>query len=649
MEHTEVFQAVFDAALTLPARLAASYEPERCLSSHGDRMAWRLRRKADGAAFFLRIGPEEALFEEFQLLNRAAEALPGRSAYPIDCFAQDGTGYLLRAWLPGQTLAQWRAARGGCSDRTCADLGRQICALAAALHSLKPPVIHRDIKPENLIVGPDGRLSLIDFDIARLYRQGESRDTSFLGTEGTAAPEQYGFAQTDARTDVYAMGMTLLWLRTGVYDRAALPQAGPRLRRVLARATDFSPARRYASAADMGRALQPRPVPWPTAAVGLAAAALALCYLLQSRTADSLRAQLDAAQTQLGTVQTQLGEAQTQLNAAQTQLGEAQAQLDAAQAAPSQDGTEAVDFDSRCLEAAVRAALERPAGDVTYDDLQQVQRLAVTGQTVIGAEHTFSYVGCPYLDGQAMADDQPGDIHDLSLLAHMPNLREVILCGQPAADLSPLEGLPIERLILGGCQATDFSALSSLTSLRELVLDPGGGLRLTLEDLRFLEPLPLEQLSLNNLSLPGDQWRSLASLDQVWRLVLFNPPPEALTYLPEMDALFDLEIYAYPQPDLTPLNLPKLDTLTIWDSSLTLEGAEQLTNLGTFALIHCPVQDLSPLNGLARLFSINLDGPELDYTQLNALPNLLYVRVPAAMRDAVEAACPGHTFQLLET
>lgn len=615
MGHTEEFQAAFDAALALPERLSASYEPDRCLSSRGEGAAWRLRRRVDGAAFFLRIGPEEAVFAEFQLLKQAAEALPGRSAYPVDCFAQDGTGYLLRTWLPGQTLAQWRAARDGCSDRTCMELGRQLCALAAALHSLDPPVIHRDIKPENLIVGPDGCLRLIDFDIARLYRRDGSRDTERLGTEGTAAPEQYGFSQTDARTDVYAMGMTLLWLRTGVYDRAALAQAGPRLRRVLERATDFSPARRYASAADMGRALQARSVPWRAAAVGLAAAAaaLALCCVLQGRTVSSLRAQLGAAQEP-----------------------------------PSRAAAETVVFDSSCLEAAVRAALGRPEGSVTYGDLQQVRRLAVSGQTVIGAEHVFAYAGCPYLDGRAMTDTGTGDIRDLSLLARMPNLQEVILCGQPVDDLSPLEGLPIETLILGGCQAADFSVLSSLTSLRALTLDAGSGVRLTLENLDFLGQLPLEQLSLNNLSLPGGEWRALADLNRVWRLLLLNPPPEALAYLPEMEALFDLEIYAYPQPDLTALNLPRLDTLTIRDSSLTLEGAEQLTNLGTVSLIHCPVQDLSPLEALPRLISINLDGPALDYTQLNAFPNLLYVRVPADLCGAVEAACPGHTFELLE-
>lgn len=295
----ETFQAAFDAVLELPERLTPAFETDRCLCCKEGGAVWRLRRRADGAPFLLRIGPEEALLEEFRLLNCAAQALPGSVPWPVDCFVQDGRGYLLRSYLPGQTLDQWRAARGGCSDRMCAEIGRQVCGLLAQLHSLDPPVIHRDIKPENLIMGPDGRLRLIDFGIARRYRAGADRDTRNLGTEGTAAPEQYGFAQTDARTDLYGLGMTLLWLRTGSYDRAALKQVGPGLRRALERAVSFAPDQRFASAAEFGRALTRQPQWQPLALCAAAAALLACAFAMDNDCAASRRSKIDNANQEL--------------------------------------------------------------------------------------------------------------------------------------------------------------------------------------------------------------------------------------------------------------------------------------------------------------------------------------------------------------
>ena len=120
-------------------------------------------------------------------------------------------------------------------------------ALLERLHSLEPPVIHRDIKPENIVLGEDGAVGLIDFGIARQYKPERESDTRLMGSRSTAPPEQYGFAQTDGRADLYALGATLSWLLTGSYERDALEKApvSRRLRRVLTKAAAFSPADRY--------------------------------------------------------------------------------------------------------------------------------------------------------------------------------------------------------------------------------------------------------------------------------------------------------------------------------------------------------------------------------------------------------------------
>ena len=195
----------------LPERLSLAYEAESCLSSREGRSVWRMRRRADGEPFVLKLSLEgtEDLAEEFQLLNRLARQLPGAVPAPVDYFREDGTDYLLRSYLPGETLEQFRRRTGGCGVKRCADIGRKLCALLETLHGLDPPIIHRDVKPENVILLPGGGVGLIDFGIARQYKPEQDRDTRHLGTRSTAAPEQYGYAQTDRRTDAAAFSGAL--------------------------------------------------------------------------------------------------------------------------------------------------------------------------------------------------------------------------------------------------------------------------------------------------------------------------------------------------------------------------------------------------------------------------------------------------------
>lgn len=154
-----------------------------------------------------------------------------------------------------------------------------VCRAVSALH--ERDVVHRDITPSNVILASDGA-HLVDLGIARQKRQGQRRDTTTLGTWGFAAPEQYGFMQTDARSDVYALGRLLGYALTGekpdteayeaaLSDRSIVPEA---LYGVVQKATSFEPSARYQTADELARAAQeastgvplPEPVPVPEAA-----------------------------------------------------------------------------------------------------------------------------------------------------------------------------------------------------------------------------------------------------------------------------------------------------------------------------------------------------------------------------------------------
>ena len=150
----------------------------------------------------------------------------------------------------------------------------ELCMAIKSLH--RAGVIHRDIKPSNIICGNDGHIRLIDFDSARLRVEFQSRDTEILGTGGYAAPEQYGFMQTDDRSDIYAFGVTMEEILGESADK-------PKFRRIIKRCTQFDPDRRYRDISAAGcaikRAVMPDFLPF-TAAGGIAAAlVLAVCFL----------------------------------------------------------------------------------------------------------------------------------------------------------------------------------------------------------------------------------------------------------------------------------------------------------------------------------------------------------------------------------
>lgn len=132
-------------------------------------------------------------------------------------------------YVPGETVEQFVSSRGRLAEKDARQLTLQLCEAAAALHARG--VVHRDISPTNVIVAADGA-HLIDLGIARFRAEGATHDTTQLGTPGFAAPEQHGFAQTDARSDVYSIGRVLGYLLTGVlpgvpdvdeYERAREP------------------------------------------------------------------------------------------------------------------------------------------------------------------------------------------------------------------------------------------------------------------------------------------------------------------------------------------------------------------------------------------------------------------------------------------
>lgn len=134
-------------------------------------------------------------------------------------------------------------SEGAYSESAAANIMNQLFEVLAVLHSEN--IVHRDIKPENIMISSDGVVKLIDFSAARIFSRYKSNDTKALGTIGFAAPEQYGIDQSDARTDIYALGILLNILLTGQHPLTYLYPG--RYRKIIEKCIETIPDNRYAS------------------------------------------------------------------------------------------------------------------------------------------------------------------------------------------------------------------------------------------------------------------------------------------------------------------------------------------------------------------------------------------------------------------
>ena len=176
-------------------------------------------------------------------------------------------------YVEGRSLQQILEEGRRYSIREAAEAGVQVCAVLERLHRMDPPMIYRDMKPANILVREDGTWVLVDFGAVRKYRSGAGRDTDRLGTEGYAAPEQYGgWEQSDERTDVYGIGAVLHHMITGrspletglrpleefrtLMGAERLPRQYSYMGKILLRCCSVAPSMRYSSCAELGKALQ---------------------------------------------------------------------------------------------------------------------------------------------------------------------------------------------------------------------------------------------------------------------------------------------------------------------------------------------------------------------------------------------------------
>lgn len=135
----------------------------------------------------------------------------------IDIEEDENNLYIIEDYIDGTSLDRQLKEKKNFDENIVINWAKQLCDVLIYLHNQKPnPIIYRDMKPANIIVDKDNKVKLIDFGIAREFKIDNDSDTTYMGTRGYAAPEQYGTSQSDKRTDIYSLGVTMYHLLTGI-------------------------------------------------------------------------------------------------------------------------------------------------------------------------------------------------------------------------------------------------------------------------------------------------------------------------------------------------------------------------------------------------------------------------------------------------
>ena len=593
----------------LPEDMQEHWTVYECLKESEDSSTFLVKETATGILCVLKWGRNrqtEFLRNEMEIMKKMADRkLSGiPKAYRI--FEENGEVYLVREYIEGMSLAQMVLQKGDISEAEICRISRKICQTAEQFQNPDEPMIHRDIKPENIVVTPGGEVVFIDFGTMRSYKKDGSRDTFVVGTRGTAAPEQYGYTQTDQRTDVYAIGQTMLYMVSESYEMNQLSECAVsrRMKKIIEKACSFEPDKRYGDAAQLRRAVEKcqannrKKVYKKAGAVfGLIAAG----YILAIFSPD-------------GTVIEN-----KRIETAEQSAAEEQIQAE-------------ITFREELIEEAVRKELGLSKTDkITASMLENVRKLRIVGKEILDDEDTFWGEG-HHVDGKDSSfGSVRGNITDLSDLAQMVNLEELALCNQKIEDISGLKELPLKKLYLSKNMITDFSVLLNLIDLDTLCImeNPAenlsvigectGILRLNIQgmnltDIDFLKNLSLDYLDMSNVEVENNIFEPLTEMKKLDTLCMCDVNEAAAETLSQMSTLKALFMWGDSTilENLKPLKgMTQLETLAFTTQISSLEGIEQFPSLNFLSVSFSLVKDLSPVTGAKNLQVIDISNADI--------------------------------------
>ncbi|MBQ8171515.1 MAG: protein kinase [Oscillospiraceae bacterium] len=592
----------YDFTLDVPEKIRGKYDIVTCLKYTEERSVYLLKSISDGAYVLLKCGNGKSgclLENEYRIVRRLLKEKDcGFILKPIDFFTENDRSYYLREYVKGSTLEMIVETGSVFGEKEAASIISVLCGIVEKLHKLNPPIICRDLNPSNILIADDGSIKIIDFDSAKQYDENADHDAMCIGTKEMAAPEQFGFAQSDCRTDVYVLGMLLLYISTGSYDRnGVMPK---RLKAIINRSIEFNPKDRYQSVGKMCGALRQCINNKVFKAVAFSAAALAFVAI-------------------------------------------------AVFVAPHFFRREAV-FVSPVIEQEVRRQLGISENEKIYlDEAAKIDHLLLSGDRVLDSwdelENLHTYLFDQYAEMDVPEEpklplDDIGLLTGLKYLAldkqgvselpdDLPNgLVALSVCDNKLSDISSVTGChELEYLwISSNYEINDIScleeldrlksvdaaccvALSDISSLREKPLEKLCINFTEVYDVPFVDEfLQLEHLIAGNVTAPTLE--KIGSLTGLKELELCGC--DALTEFSVISRLTALEGLILDTPNLCDMdgisNMQLLDTAGFNNARIKALPAEiAQTNITTLTLLGCGTEDFTALKNCKSFVNLRVD------------------------------------------
>lgn len=656
----------------LPAEMQNCWTVDEFLKEGEDSCTVLVKETATGIFCVLKWGRKiqaEMLRNEMEILQKLTEmGLTGiPKAYRI--FEENGGVYFLREYIEGTPLSQMVMKKGGIQERELCKISLKICQAVEEFQKLEDPMIHRDIKPENIVVTPTGETVFIDFGTMRSYKKDSQRDTFVVGTRGTAAPEQYGYRQTDQRTDVYAIGQTMLYMVTESYELDQLSECkiSRKLKKIIEKACSFEPDKRYADAAELRKAIEKcqednRKVVHKKAgaaaglitAVGILAVFLSNTGILTDITSPKSQVLAESMDTESPQNTDVVPDVENEPVTANEQ---------------NVEQIEPVTFKGEMIEVAVRRELNLSEDDtITTEMLENVKQIRIVGKEILDEGDNFWGIGNRVEGKDSDFGSARGNITDLTDLTMMKNLETLALCNQEIEDISALENLPLKELYLNKNKITDFSVLTSLTNLDLLcILDnPAEDLSvlkecssitqlniesMKLTDIDFLGQMNLNILYMNNAKIEDRNMKPLLEVKKLQELCIGDVPEEMAEVLPQMSNLKGLIMWGGNTvlKNLEPLKgMESLESLAVSSPVSSLEGIENFPNLYALSIGFSFITDLTPVLEAEQLHYIDISNAAIDsYEPLLEHPTLAQVQCTEEQKKEILELKSSPDFEIL--
>lgn len=465
----------------------------------------------------------------------------------IEDFQDDKVRCYVREYIEGQTLTEKRRNSEFTEDEVIR-YGQDICNILNYLHNQTPPLIHRDIKPDNIIVRPDGSICLIDFGTARTLKENASSDTEFAGTRGYAAPEQYGFKQTDEKSDIYSVGVLLNWMLYGTTKPN--DQRETRLDKVIQKCLSFDPEKRFKSVTLLAKNLENYKKP-----VQIKKKSIRICVVLAVMVFCVIAAFIYRNSRPTG-----------------------------------------ITFQEPVIEKAVREVLGRESGAITKDDMASIKEL------YIGKDVIYKDMDSYYSAGLGDTAEH-GTIECLDDLAYMVNLETICIGQESIKDISGLSNLEyLDTVQLWFNYVEDISALENKEYLTNIGLNSN-----PLTDISPLVSCPA--LISVDLRDTGDNYDGspIAEMNQAFALLDVSGASDCYQHL-EGKTVNTLKLGGSRMTNLECMkDMNSVYNLDISYSKITdISALKDNQNLMSLSMILCNVDDLSMLTTLPGLETVTL-------------------------------------------